>query len=90
MPRPGNKRLMEAKYVKVQPNKTGTSFMQVQSVYYRTGTTCLVDGTCNQQGKILKKGIYNNKIMLQTPESIRKNIRESNRTAILLRKEFDV
>lgn len=32
----------------------------------------------------------NNKILLQTPESIKKNIRESNRTAILLRKEFDV
>jgi len=31
-----------------------------------------------------------NKILLQTPESIKKNIRESNRTAILLRREFDV
>jgi len=60
MPRPGNKRLMEANYVKVQPNKTGTSFIQGQSVYYRAGTTCLVDGTCNQQGQILKKGVVFN------------------------------
>ena len=32
MVRPGMKRLREAQNVKVQPNKTGTSFMQGQSV----------------------------------------------------------
>ena len=60
MVRPGNKRLMEANYVKVQPNKTGTSFMQGQSVNYRKGTSCLVDGTCNQDGILLKKGVHFN------------------------------
>jgi len=35
MVRPGLKRLQEAQRVKVQPNKTGTSFMLGQSVYLR-------------------------------------------------------
>ena len=51
------KRLREAQSVKVQPNKTGTSFMQGQSVYFKKGTSCLVDGTCNQDGVLLKKGV---------------------------------
>ena len=54
------KRLREAQNVKVQPNKTGTSFMQGQSVNYRKGTSCLVDGTCNQDGILLKKGVVFN------------------------------
>ena len=52
------KRLREAQNVKVQPNKTGTSFMQGQSVYFKKGTSCLVDGTCNQDGILLKKGVH--------------------------------
>ena len=54
------KRLREAQNVKVQPNKTGTSFMLGQSVNYRKGTSCLVDGTCNQDGILLKKGVVFN------------------------------
>tara|TARA_B100002051_G_scaffold25716_1_gene20053 strand:- start:2160 stop:2522 length:363 start_codon:yes stop_codon:yes gene_type:complete len=60
MVRPGMKRLREAQNVKVQPNKTGTSFMLGQSVNYRKGTSCLVDGTCNQDGILLKKGVVFN------------------------------
>jgi len=60
MVRPGMKRLREAQNVKVQPNKTGTSFMLGQYVNYRRGTSCLVDGTCNQNGLLLKKGVVFN------------------------------
>ena len=51
------KRLREAQNVKVQPNKTGTSFMQGQSVYFKKGTKCSTDGTCEQDGILLKKGV---------------------------------
>ena len=51
------KRLREAQSVKVQPNKTGTSFMLGQSVTRRQGTSCVVDGTCQQNGLLLKKGV---------------------------------
>ena len=54
------KRLREAQNVKVQPNKTGTSFMLGQSVNYRRGTSCLVNGTCQQDGVLLKKGVVFN------------------------------
>jgi hypothetical protein len=57
MVRPGMKRLREAQSVKVQPNKTGTSFMLGQSVTRRQGTSCVVDGTCQQNGLLLKKGV---------------------------------
>jgi hypothetical protein len=57
MVRPGMKRLREAQNVKVQPNKTGTSFMQGQSVTRKQGTSCLIDGTCQQSGLLLKKGV---------------------------------
>lgn len=54
------KRLREAQNVKVQPNKTGTSFMQGQSVYFKKGSKCSVDGTCEQDGILLKKGVVFN------------------------------
>tara|TARA_B100000902_G_scaffold351926_1_gene362236 strand:- start:391 stop:750 length:360 start_codon:yes stop_codon:yes gene_type:complete len=57
MVRPGMKRLREAQSVKVQPNKTGTSFMLGQSVIARKGTSCVVGGTCQQNGLLLKKGV---------------------------------
>ena len=59
MVRPGLKRLQEAQRVKVQPNKTGTSFMQGQSVYLKSGTICNKDDTrnCVQQGILLKNGV---------------------------------
>ncbi len=45
-----------------------------------------------KQKKMKEKPFINtkNKIMLETPQSIRNKIRESNRTAILLNKEYDV
>ena len=54
------KRLREARSVKVQPNKTGTSFMQGQSVYLKSGTVCNLDVSrnCAQQGILLKNGVH--------------------------------
>lgn len=52
MVRPGLKRLQEAQRVKVQPNKTGTSFILGQAVYLRGGKYKNIAG-----GKLLKKGV---------------------------------
>jgi len=54
------KRLREAQNVKVQPNKTGTSFMQGQPVYYKAGTSCSNKNglSCEEEGIILKKGVH--------------------------------
>ena len=53
------KRLREAQNVKVQPNKTGTSFMQGQSVYLKSGTVCNdISRSCDQQGILLKNGVH--------------------------------
>ena len=52
MVRPGLKRLQQAQRVKVQPNKTGTSFMLGQSVYLRGAQHNNIAG-----GKLLKKGV---------------------------------
>ena len=52
MVRPGLKRLQQAQRVKVQPNKTGTSFMLGQSVYLRGAQHSNIAG-----GKLLKKGV---------------------------------
>ena len=59
------KRLREAQNVKVQPNKTGTSFMQGQSVYLKSGTVCNrtslpldLSRNCTQQGILFKNGVH--------------------------------
>ena len=83
------KRLREAQSVKVQPNKTGTSFMQGQSVIARKGTSCVVGGTCQQNGLLLKKRVKfsegsstpyndlsNNKVWQSDPADIAKALND--------------
>ena len=68
--------------------------LKIQVLNKAQGSTLkeLRDADKKNKKKTTNKPFVNpkNKIMIQTPESIKKNIRESNRTAILLRKEFDV
>ena len=55
MVRPGLKRLQQAQRVKVQPNKTGTSFMLGQNIYLRGKSHNNVS-----QGLLSKKGVVYN------------------------------
>ena len=68
--------------------------LKIEVVNKAQGSTLkeLRDASKKDKKKNTNKPFINlkNKIMLQTPESIKNNIRESNRTSILLRKEFDV
>lgn len=60
------KRLREAQNVKVQPNKTGTSFMLGQSVYYRKGVVF------NSNANTPYNDLSNNKVWSPNPADIEK------------------
>ncbi len=58
------KRLREAQNVKVQPNKTGTSFMQGQPVYYKKNSDIPINNLNNDYFCCIKYIKKRNKLMI--------------------------
>ena len=70
MVRPGLKRLREAQNVKVQPNKTGTSFMQGQKVFLKNQYIDKRGVVFNSNGNTPYNDLPNNKVWAPNPMDI--------------------
>jgi len=70
MVRPGMKRLREAQNVKVQPNKTGTSFMQGQKVFLKNQYIDKRGVVFNSNANTPYNDLSNNKVWNPNPNDI--------------------